>query len=723
MTKRELFVQSSCIVTINKLEGLELVCAKIESPFSSSDFLFYIIELGKTYQNSKTVRKISQLLQNNAKLTNAFDDAFFEKTIGEINKTLRRLAENEDNSWIGNLNAVIGLVGNGNIYLTQAGIMTGYIFRKNKVSAILDRNEDTDHEVTFSEITSGKIINNDQILFGNFRLLNRISLDRIRNFLSDRPAKETMTELSRYLQRNKVKDVNAILIQATENDSSTNSDPDSDIIFLDEEKNEFKDFLQKKALPAGGRFLSTANQTSRQLLKQGKSVYRLLKKRWDEKYGPRTKKAFTSGKKSFEDLIVKSGDKVKPQLSKIKNEYNGKIKIKAVAYHKKYAGNDLAVKIQDAFSVAAIAFKRENRKYLYVALILVALIIGYNKIKENNEKRTEIVKQIEVINSYDKAVEAFDRAKEDLLLGKTTSLAALQVALDLANKAKQVESNQDRALKLEKEIKDFLDERTKTVRFYNPDAFDFQDTISNILIAGSEIYGIDQTGKIFIADTRERKTNIIDSLPADAGKFVNFSYSDSLEKLFIQTNKKQIFTFSIKDRTLEELKMADDAVWEDAISISTYSTNIYLLDSENGQVWKHTLKNDAYQKGSTYADTKKNSLRGAVDLVVDGNLFVLKNDGKVSKYVKGTLEPDFALKNIPKPDDQILIPAKIYTEEGSNSIFVLDKKANRIIKFDKAGDFVNQYVFDGLTVDSFVANAKLQKIWALSGGKIYEGNL
>jgi hypothetical protein len=45
------------------------------------------------------------------------------------------------------------------------------------------------------------------------------------------------------------------------------------------------------------------------------------------------------------------------------------------------------------------------------------------------------------------------------------------------------------------------------------------------------------------------------------------------------------------------------------------------------------------------------------------------------------------------------------------------------VKFDKSGDFVDNYTFEGIQIEDFVVNAKLQKIWALAGGKIYEGEL
>ena len=99
------------------------------------------------------------------------------------------------------------------------------------------------------------------------------------------------------------------------------------------------------------------------------------------------------------------------------------------------------------------------------------------------------------------------------------------------------------------------------------------------------------------------------------------------------------------------------------------------------------------------------------------------SDGSVAKLVKGSLEQDFSLKGIPEPKNKIVEPKKLYTDEDTANIFVLDKGNNRVLKFDKTGSYLNQYYFDGVRIEDFVVNPKLQKLWVLSQGKIYEGNL
>jgi len=217
---------------------------------------------------------------------------------------------------------------------------------------------------------------------------------------------------------------------------------------------------------------------------------------------------------------------------------------------------------------------------------------------------------------------------------------------------------------------------------------------------------------------------LIASTDKNLGTPEKIYYSESMSKLLCTTDKKKLLGFDNDSKSFSELKIVNNTTeWEQTTAIATYSTNIYLLDSTSDKLLKHTLNENIYTKGTTYVDTKKISLKNAIDEAIDGNLFILFKDGSVNKFVKGALEPDFVLKNIPTPNNKIEEASKIFTDENTNSIFVLDKKLNRILKFNKSGDYTSQYIFDGISIDDFVINAKLQKIWALSSGKIYEGNL
>ncbi len=730
MNKPQLFVKSACLITQEKLDRRELACGKFQSELTSDNFLFYLIELNFCYPNSKVVKKITQIIENNCKTSgDTISEEIFEKILQNINEGLGRLSESGENAWLGNLNAIIGLIDGKNLLMAQTGNTTGYIFRKNKISSINEKNTNTSfHPLkTFIDITTGQLTNEDRLIFGNTDLLSRISLDRIRTIIKNDNYQEETLELYRYLRKNKSFDVNAVFIGVSDQEIKELSEGFKDILPIDAPDETIKNFIDKIVIPSWKVISSATLSSSKFIFNHSKKALSKSHSYWKENLGPRSKEIISVGSKSLAGNISKITTKF-PNIQELSSSKNlPKIKMKTNSYLSSKTKNKLLSALQILWQYTKnlkFLFLKKNRKYLYAILILIFLSFGYIKLKQNNDKKSEKVKQVQLLNSYDKANDDFAKIREDIALGKDIGNEKIYETLAMAERAKETPANAEKAEKLVKEIKLLVDEKTKTIRFYPEKSSIFADKTQSISLLGNVIYGINEDGKVYSLDTREKNSALIASLNKDAGIPIATTISGQGNKLLITTSEKRLFAMDISSKTIEESKInADPNTWSQSNAIAAYSSNIYLLASDNGVIWKHTTKEGGYSKGLSYVDTKKISILGSVDFSVDGNIYVLTNEGSVVKFVKGSPESDFSIKNIPLPNDKILIPKKIFTDEDTNSIFVLDKKLDRIIKFDKSGDFSNQYLLDGKPIDSFVVNAKLQKIWILSQGKVYEGNL
>jgi hypothetical protein len=715
MNQPQIFVKSICLATGEKMAGRELACGKFQSSLSAGNFLFYLIELNDSYPNSKVIKKVIQILDNSTKTAgDEILDDNFEKILQNLNEGLARLAESGENSWIGNLNMIVGLIDGTELLMAQSGSITGYIFRKNKISAITEKNvnEANFHPLkTFTDITSGQVSPSDHLIFGNFDLFSRISLDRVRTIINQDNFHQESTELFKYLRRNKAFDVNAIFISITDEE---NVDPSEtpDILYIDAPDETVKKFVEKKLIPAYKFTEKYLVIFGKAVFKASKVFYKFSNKYWHEKIGPKLKNASASIKTKTDAQFPTRG--------------NSNIKIKANSYMNVKSGRLAAITpfLINVGNYLKLLTLKKNRKYLYAILILIFLSLGYWKLKSNNDKKSEKAKEVQLLNSFDKASSDFAKIKEDLALGRTVDNAAISDVLAAAEKAKEIPANAEKASKLADEVRTVLDERTKTVRLPSSSSTNFADGLTSIVMSGNIVYGINTEEKIYSLDTRGDSSKLIASLSSDYGIPVAMTASRQSGNLIIATSKNRLFSLNTDTKALSELIInAEPKTWSLATAIATYSTNIYILSSDNGVVWKHSQIDGGYSKGTSYLDTKKVSIQGAVDFAIDGNIYVLSNEGSVVKFVKGVYEPDFSLKNIPTPNDQILIPKRIFTDEDTNSLFVLDKKLDRIIKFDKSGEYSNQYLLDGQPIDNFVVNAKLQKIWILSGNKIYAGSL
>jgi len=730
MDNLDLIVQSAYLASKNRWNERELHSGEFRVGDSPNNFVFYLIEIFTPYPNPAVAKKILRILESDvAEAEEVLDATGFEKILEDVNFELGALAESGDNGWIGNINAVIGLVYIDEISIAQTGNVGGYIFRKGKISTLTEKmppNYQPHAYKTFTDITSGQVSLDDEVIFGNQELFSYIPLDRIKESTKAVGPRHQAAEFSRALKRGKAFDANAIFIAFSGQLPAKSESELSRIIFVDEPDERFKKFIDNKVSPFLATFWRGTKKAGQKLGQNGSKTAQKFSKNWQEKYGPASSMLAQKGINSLSKNMKKAGVRLEPQIAKLTNYHsNSKVEIKTAPYNRPAKtdwGKKVGVIFQIIFNMIKLLFKPQNRKFLYIGLIIVAILIGYSKVKENNGKKTTVTAAIEASGAYDQATAQFKQAKDDIALGKTVATGELNSILALSDKAQSDPANKTKAVALSKEINAIVDGRVKATRFYDSPNFRLSGGIGKIVLAGPEIYGIDSNGKIYLADTRDKTAKLVGALSPGQGAAIAMTYSANQKSVIIATDKNKLLSLSTDTHVVTELT---GGPFEKATALATYSSNIYLLSLESpSAIWKHLLSSGVnYSKGANYTGAKTASLAGAIDMAIDGNIYVLKSDGTAVRFVKGAPDTVFSLKATPAPDTKIVTPARIYTDDTTNNLFVLDKKTNRIVKFDKSGDFVSQYIFDGLAIDDFVINAKNQKIWAISDGTIYEGNL
>lgn len=156
------------------------------------------------------------------------------------------------------------------------------------------------------------------------------------------------------------------------------------------------------------------------------------------------------------------------------------------------------------------------------------------------------------------------------------------------------------------------------------------------------------------------------------------------------------------------------------VKIMVFGGNIYLF-SQDGEVWRYSALEDGFgaKQGWLGKGVAPESAQG-IDFAVDGSLWVLKADGKIAKFGRGSPE-SFKVKSLPSP---FSTPTALYTDEELDSIFVLDKGNNRVLEIGKDGEFKKQYALSGAEdIKDIAVSKKTGKIFLLTEKKILEVGL
>ncbi|MDD4062166.1 MAG: hypothetical protein PHV25_00055 [Candidatus Pacebacteria bacterium] len=276
----------------------------------------------------------------------------------------------------------------------------------------------------------------------------------------------------------------------------------------------------------------------------------------------------------------------------------------------------------------------EDLKNLLKPLIALGLILLVGSFVFDKEEK-EIVKELTV----EEKLAQIDITKEE----------SLPLLAELYNEADDETAT---------EIQEIIDSMAKIYRINDiSKSKDFEENVSKILL---NKYGYDNN---LVISSKKYES----SFPID----LVFEFQNRI-LLFSKPNK----LLELKDDKITELKQLEI---EAPNNPTPYLNNIYFTN--NKEIIKYDLNN--------YTNWLKSPLKQSTDIIsmsVDGHIWILDQENKISKYYLGEHRADINLNIFPSSKNFI----QILTSTQTDYIFALDSLHNRIIVADKDGKLVKQ---------------------------------
>lgn len=152
-------------------------------------------------------------------------------------------------------------------------------------------------------------------------------------------------------------------------------------------------------------------------------------------------------------------------------------------------------------------------------------------------------------------------------------------------------------------------------------------------------------------------------------------------------------------------------------AVSSYFGNFYILDPQANRLLRYLPTADGYNATpeSYFPEDQAVDLTNAVDLAIDGAIYILFADGRISKYEAG--QPvEFSLTGLDRPLNN---PVAIFTapDEEVQYLYVADAGQQRIVQLEKNGRFVRQFK---PSADQGTTFSNLQDVFVDEiGGRMY----
>ncbi|MBI2448612.1 hypothetical protein HYV44_03615 [Candidatus Microgenomates bacterium] len=658
-----------------------------------------------------------------------------EISLKKVNEALAELAEEGEVAWIGKINGVIAVLEKDLLHITQAGTAETYMVRDNQIIHVTEglsgANDRPNPLKTFVNIASGDLMLGDKIMVSTSELFYHFSLEDLRRVIAKFSPANAATYIVKSLRKEEVESINALIIEVNDEESVTEDEKPQVTEWLGETNLEK---YASKIKPVVGAFLDVSKKS----LEKSKTIY-------EEK--------ISVGISSFsKEASRRVGEKI--------NELSQKQKIQGEQFwdkENKISDKEDLTPQQELFSAPRKNFftsskknlenifvetkefvsKTKERSQLFAVggiLLIIAVAISGTYSYQQRKVATlhkNIETQYDIVRTKTegaiKAQELGDEKKSRSLL--TDAQKEIKELLSSRYMANEITA-------LARQIDGEIEKMFQIVRIS-----DIQPIAEfNSLDPNIQLQGLFKAKNFIFSSDKERKNIVAFNTDSSTAENISSAYFDGALSdittpddknmmIFATKDPSNIYTFDSPSRSLTPDTQITGETWPETSGIGTFFNNLYLLSPKDNQIYKYVALANSYGAKSNYIVSTGADLSDAIDLTIDGAVYVLKKNGEIIQFLSGE-KTAFRIIGMPElvdtsnPDktaaNRLLDPLKIYTNKDLDNIYVLDAGGRRVVIFDKEGNYRLQYLSDKFTdLKDMWVSPEENKVYVLSGTAVY----
>ncbi len=581
--------------------------------------------------------------------------------------------------------------------------------------------EDSNSKKLFSNIMSGEIENDSYLIISNQKVIDYVIPDKLKQLVISIDIKEAIKYLKKILTEIDPTEENvsfsSILIYLTDEDEEKIFKPENSIKNLISTEKNTEKFLTPSILPDFKEiFINISKATQKAFKFIGKKIT-AFKNFFLKKNKHKEKNEEEDTNKKHIKLLANNIKHTKIN-EKIKKTFVSILKYakKLLKFIKKIILEFLLIFVSAFRKIKEFSIK----KAVLIIIFVIAIVALYKGTSLLNKKKAEEENKITYNESLDELEQKFDSLEANLIYNNyEKSSELLKEIKDIMSTtlAVDIPEYKEKYNELEKKVSEYNTKINKINEVENPSEIKNNlSEINNIAITGDNLALISNSlNKIEIIDIKKETSeewslseeNILTNL-----KY--FSSSDDDKILAYRENKNKPYELDIKNKKIVQLTKS---FFNGTITdIKNYANNIYTIDTKNNQIYFYK-----YENGQKWIKDANISLENAINLVIDGNIFVLKNNGEILKYFKGKKE-NFSLQNV---EPALTSPTKFFTDSDAKYLYILDSSNKRVLVFEKECNekcqLLGQYTsanFNNIT--DFAVNEAGGIIYVLNNNTVYK---
>jgi len=329
-----------------------------------------------------------------------------------------------------------------------------------------------------------------------------------------------------------------------------------------------------------------------------------------------------------------------------------------------------------------------------IVILVVVLVFGIRSLTQKKQQETNLRG---IAEKLEQARVKKDNADSALIYSNTNKAKQdLQEALALANSVKESGHYTEEATSLISAMQDIEDRMDKITRVPSPDVVGDFSSIAGTLETPAMV-AIDKliftfdpkNNAIFRLDTTNKETKVASQSSQGIGYFRTANSVPAEKSILFSTDTPGLALFDTQRNDLLKQEVKFPEGFGSVKAVGLFGSRLYLLSTEKKMIYGFSKTLAGYDGGSPWLTDTKVSVEHAVGMGVDGYIYLLLDDGKIVKMLKGK-QVEFKQQ---MPTKQISNPTRLVIYDGLKHLYILDPSQKRVIVYDTVGNLVDQYVF------------------------------
>ena len=353
-----------------------------------------------------------------------------------------------------------------------------------------------------------------------------------------------------------------------------------------------------------------------------------------------------------------------------------------------------------------------NRRRLFLSIavlipLLTSAVVGAAFLREGNRNQEEGFQLVRLADSrlldVQSAMEGDDSA---------TARAALSEAQRYLDEAVVLVGVTEQIQEMSQVIATQLQELLQVRALYSLDVplieYSSEASPQRVVVSDQDIYVLDSSRQLVehyrtnsdrtLLDENSgavlREGDIVSGVTV--GRIVDIAWQPRIlgfaEKasLLVLDRNNNVFRYNRFDGATQ-LQLAGQSTLGSIGQLAIYNGRLYLADERENQIFRYTPAGLDYDESPVnwFDEQVQGDLSGLVAMGIDGDIWLLTEDGTVLRYRQGEQLP-FSLERMPGLGGSLV--DLVLDDNADGTLYVADATEERILVFDKDGRYIEQFV-------------------------------